>query len=771
MIKRLINHGFKDQHRVTEFSGMDLFTSDDVNGVGKSSVLEAVKLALLGEIPGRARTLDDLLQFTSGSEMSVKITLAACSREVTAERRFLRVAERGERRPIIIDQLIRKYEEGDRWIRDTFGAVSIGFDPYEFLNLTDQKKRQWIISHSPESRELGREVLYSFLFSRMVESRFGAGIVREQALRLGIERGLFDKTPAGAAFRLLNNLSEIIRCQDAAWVHRVRAILDELFSLWSDSCLAGGEEEGHSALQPSGITPEENIASMVAHLKAETLRLRNTIRERTTTLSCLGETDEKMISDKIEGCRGAIRLLIKGIEDFDGRIEKSRRRTEELMRRQERRRFLQTNIAGLTQDSGKESAIDEKLRELAGRLVDTRDLQEELDRLNGELSECSETCRRQEARFLVIAGDLKRRRGKMGSFKNYLDRQPTLAGVCGENHREFFTCPIADEIRCETDMRPHRELLEREIGTMERQENEARSVLEKAREDLRLCGDRVRDLQGKVRGQVRSNETLRQEMRILQGQLLEEEKSRAKVHGMLKAYREEVEMLNSEPTNAVFEHSNEGLGVLESKRHEFMINKKREEAALELLLRDHGRAEAVAEVLSEKVKAEQELNDVQLLADLLGPDGVQGEMAARIAEALEREVNATLKLIDANLDFTLDLSGTRFLMGWNRDGKVIPFKTINSAHFTLFIVPFLAVLLKRMGRVREREDLPTLKVLCIEAESMTPKNLVLLLKGLSVMKAKGYLDNVLVAHYTSIRDTRKLSGFKEHILEKGEEIP
>lgn len=164
-----------------------------------------------------------------------------------------------------------------------------------------------------------------------------------------------------------------------------------------------------------------------------------------------------------------------------------------------------------------------------------------------------------------------------------------------------------------------------------------------------------------------------------------------------------------------------------------------------------------------------ELKDSQTLADYLGPNGIQGEIAARVADALGQEVNTVLKLIDESFDFTIDLSGTKVLMGWNRNGKVIPFMTINSAHFILFIVPFLAVLLQRMSRNREREGLPTLKVLCIEAESMTRKNLIALLRGLSVMKAKGYLDNVLVAHYSSIRDPDKLSGFKEHILEEGGE--
>lgn len=103
-------------------------------------------------------------------------------------------------------------------------------------------------------------------------------------------------------------------------------------------------------------------------------------------------------------------------------------------------------------------------------------------------------------------------------------------------------------------------------------------------------------------------------------------------------------------------------------------------------------------------------------------------------------------------------------MGWLRQGKVIPLATLNSAHFIIFIVPFLVAVINRMAQIREREGRPTLKALCIEAESMTPENLEKLLKGLAAMKRGGHLDNVLVAHYHSIRDPGKLHGFKEHIL-------
>jgi hypothetical protein len=192
-----------------------------------------------------------------------------------------------------------------------------------------------------------------------------------------------------------------------------------------------------------------------------------------------------------------------------------------------------------------------------------------------------------------------------------------------------------------------------------------------------------------------------------------------------------------------------------------MVEKRR---TLDEWLRCQGKIEALSELNRLKTLMEQELVVVKQTFDLLS--GIQKEMAAGIAGALETEVNDVLKLIDSDYHFTLDLTGKNFEMGWNRDGKIIPFKTINSAHFVIFIVPFLAALIQRLARTREKTGLPTLKALCIEAESLTPANLSALLKGLKQMKKKGVLDNVLVAHYHSLRNPKKLSGFQEHVLEE-----
>jgi hypothetical protein len=189
-----------------------------------------------------------------------------------------------------------------------------------------------------------------------------------------------------------------------------------------------------------------------------------------------------------------------------------------------------------------------------------------------------------------------------------------------------------------------------------------------------------------------------------------------------------------------------------------------EQNRLHELLRSLGRQESVLELKRQSRLLKNEKEIFQLVHRLLGPGGVQGRLAVQIATGLEREVNSLLQWIDPDYQFVLDLEGNRFEMGWLKQGRFIPLQTINSAHFILFIVPFLTAVLQRLAKARERRALPTLRALCIEAECLAPGNLAMLLGGLSKMKERGFLDNVLVAHYHSLGDPEELHGFREHIL-------
>jgi|GEM_PF-2586845 len=739
MIKQLTSHGFKDQTRTLKLSGCDLITSNSVNGVGKSAVLEAFKLALTGEVPGRAKSLDDILQFTSQDEMKVEV-VAECRRgPVVVERGFLRHAPRGEKRPIWIDRVAHRYEEGSQWVREHIGAVSISFDPYEFLNLSDDKKRQWIIAHSPESQRLSQKGLDLLLLSGVIENCLGAGVVHSLLLSFGIASldevaGVLEESDLCS---LRSRLADVFHRQEPERLKRTLQILDKAFRLWSSS-----------------ESSEQNSGAMLKFLKSETLRLKNAVREHTAALSSLWATlndDGQRTPHDISDCRKEIQRLDHTIAHCERRLQTLRVRSAEKIKKDKRMDFLQENISRLADhlDGEMGEALRSMRTQWVEKLVDTWELQEKHHRLDQDLARRSADLKEQESRLSRWVAELKLKRDKRENL--------------GSTH---FACPVARQIRCETDMNPYRKNLDKEIEALSRREADIRESLRKGIQKIQSCKQQVDELDAKLARDLRGNRNAQREIDLIDEQILSEEKETAKIRGMLKAYREECALLQADPVRTFADEDKDKIDTLENEKNALIHLKDEVQKTLDEQLCRQGKMEALSELRGKKKQWELELEIVRQVAELIS--GVQEKMASRIAGALEKEVNDTLKLIDSRYDFILNLQGGHFEMGWNRDGKVIPFKTMNSAHFVLFIVPFLVALMKRIADVRKSSGLPTLKALCIEAESLTPGNLTALLRGLRDMKEKGGFDNVLVAHYQSIKDTKKLWGFQEHVLEAWE---
>lgn len=399
-----------------------------------------------------------------------------------------------------------------------------------------------------------------------------------------------------AVSQLLCNLTEIIERQDKSWVHRIRLMLDRVFETWVEG-------------RP---TAEENIASMLMHVKAEILRLKNVLYEQTTAISCLSVVNEDLCCTNIEHCRESIHRLSQEIESINRVIEKVRSSEAEQIKQDERRRFLQKNISSMEKKllEGSREALEKKVRELEEHIIDTKNLQDESDLLDEELSKRSENYHRHETRFLMVSDELKLRRDKLQSLNSNFRAELHAAPVCVGLEEEVFhtsqpcvfQCPIAPEIRCETDMQPYSALFVRELEAMEQKESEARTILEKAQKDLNACAGRIGALQDQVKRQAQANEVRRREIDNLIKKLAVEENERAKAQGRLMAYREEMNCLNDmAETEPAFESVViESIDVLESKKRECIAIKEEEEETLAVLLREQGRTEAVAELIRKK---------------------------------------------------------------------------------------------------------------------------------------------------------------------------
>ncbi len=723
MITQLINSGFKDQRRRFSLCGLDLFASAHQNGTGKSAALESFKLAVLGELPGRAKTPEDILQFSSGDEIGVEVLAETESGTFRVERKFLRAAPAGEMRPIYINGIRHKFEEGSRWIQERIGACSLSFDPGEFLNLTPSKKRQWILDRSPEAHYLNHQTLGNFLAEKLADGELG----KETGFRESDFLENFSDAQSPTPERKTNPPVERAAPE-------TEPSLKIILSLWNDAESA-----------------ESNLSVLNSHLKSEILRVKSVLKDRTAALNGLETSGNSFLAshetiglarkelDRAAFAWGEVQTKLSGTADAQKDQEERAART----------RWLEKEILQLKSSMEKPEAkfLIKKIAKMEDSVVDVEELHARLSGYQNQRVERLKIIHQLESRANALALELNQTREK-------------LEAVTATR----FKCPISADIVCDTDMTPYKNLLREQAEALQNEICPIAKKLDEEKAQLVSIAEKTKRAEMEWNQSNAANEATRREIQKLRERLAGEKAETSRRQGRLKACEEEAGYLQKQMQDAPPREPNETLASLESVAKKLADKKSKCQARLEGLLREQGRRETAAKLRTEKDALARELKGAKILARLVGPEGIQATLARRAAESLECEMNAALKWINPELEFVVNLEEEKFCMGWRREGKIIPLETMNSAHFILFMAPLLTALVNRLARVREQAGLPTLKALCIEAESLTQENLSALLRGLSQMKSRGLLDNVLVAHYASVDDPENLHDFSQHIL-------
>lgn len=111
------------------------------NGVGKSTILEAIQLALLGYIPGYAKTNESIMKHAAGPVMYVEAYL---DEGVKITRTWTRSGSSVQSKVDVTGY------DGD--LKDLIGQVDLPvFDFNEFRSMTSNKLKDWFISFLPSS--------------------------------------------------------------------------------------------------------------------------------------------------------------------------------------------------------------------------------------------------------------------------------------------------------------------------------------------------------------------------------------------------------------------------------------------------------------------------------------------------------------------------------------------------------------------------------------------------------------------------------------------
>lgn len=174
-IQRVRLRNFKGATRAVDLTG-DLVVVDGPNGSGKTAILQAVSLALTGDIPGVGKR--EIKRFASGELMSVAVVAGDGAREIEIERSFS--DEDGERCQVRPSQGERSLKACEARIRAELGDAVVAVNLKDFLDLSPGKKGETLSRLvGARSAPVGPEDLLDALRAKLLEDEVETPIPAE----------------------------------------------------------------------------------------------------------------------------------------------------------------------------------------------------------------------------------------------------------------------------------------------------------------------------------------------------------------------------------------------------------------------------------------------------------------------------------------------------------------------------------------------------------------------------------------------------------------
>lgn len=160
MIYKVELEGFKDQFRTINLTGSDFLSTMGNNGISKSAVMEAITVAILGYFPndGKGKTVEATMEYTTRESFSVTIHhIDKEEKEWIIKRSFFSKGK--DKKVISINGDDKKFQDGDKQIKELFGLSEKHFGIGGFLKLSDAEKKKFVIAFSPEDTVFSKEMV------------------------------------------------------------------------------------------------------------------------------------------------------------------------------------------------------------------------------------------------------------------------------------------------------------------------------------------------------------------------------------------------------------------------------------------------------------------------------------------------------------------------------------------------------------------------------------------------------------------------------------
>lgn len=721
MIKNVNLTNFKGTTVKQELTGFDVFRGQ--NGIGKTSRLQALYLAMLGYIPNEPKKDEDnFYKFSSSkNRMAVGIEGDNYSFERAYER-TIKQKRNGEQEIKIKKDIDISPSQGEKTLTDKENRivewvgrfpVMLNFD--EFLALSDAKKREFIYNLVQfDAKKWNRDTVAMYLDEKVLTEELKENSEAHFEAMMTVLEEVLDEFKGEDPQEAITSMLEFSRKKTSEWDAtrkeskgasvKIAEMKNELKEVVRN---LGINKESLEDFRTKRIEAEKELTAEIQKVKGREERQKQ-VEKLEAELKLLQEKDYtgsiKIEHEELEKKKQELEKLEEELKQFDLKFEELDKEKEELKPRYEEVKKIEKEIEGLKAERNS----------LIGEYKANQNLIEQLEEASKNkkcVIDCKIPCNQDFTDFI--------KRFKENIFE---------ISKNGEGSKEKI------------------ETKQKELEDLKNKTYDTAVLIDQKRDVLSQQGKENLKAQGIVKTEI---EKISNKIDSLEKESSNKEKSISELQGKIEEFKVIPEHLQGDLDIEVIEKQIEGLKTNISELQIKIEEQEKTKTTLQNLQRtlvDYNQANIVYMCFKD-------------ITEAIGAKGLQGKIMKESLEPLKTAIDENLKLMGIPHDFYISTTTERgkdvFQFGWTVSKELeimdeieafeaeVDEKNAHRNFDSLSDGEKMMLLIAVLVAFMEKEN-PAIKVLAIDnAQDLDKKNLSNVVEGLKKIKHK--LDNVIIA--------------------------
>lgn len=688
MITEIRMENIKGQSATQPLTGKNIFIGR--NGSGKTTRIQTLGLAMLGNVPGRGKTTAETMKFATGAEMVVGLKADGFEFTRNFTKDVKRNAKTGEMRTSVKETLSVSPGKGERTatekkarIVDEIGNFPVMLDFNEFLSLTDTNRRKFIYSLSPISSDSwDKEKLLEFLNGRMLTDELKENNIEQYDITKEL----------------------IVKALDE--YHDKQDIQDGLVSMidWVEK-----ESTYWRRKQADSQGAVRQMSDMKNELAETDRNIAETKKELDELRNNLVEVEKKIAADTEK--KRAIDDRLKRIEELKAEIK----------------------LVNDTEINTNTTAIDTEIAGLTASVPLSVDVESKLKPFNDEIA--------------ALNNQVNEQRRTVNGFKeqimNVEANVQTLDGTLRQVSEMTGACVISQMISCNKDFTGFDGFVDKKKQEYQIMLTELQAKLNESEVALTQLLQQVADKEQEKTNVFTEAQAVQVKREGIAEQIKVKEAARQNALSLIDRKENKLTSLNGELDKLVNTKA-DPIGDISIMEKQAVGTRGRIEV-LEVEVDEKDKSKTTLILMNENAlqnnEAEYKANALKVLGESLGAKGVQGELVKEILEPIRSQIEKNLKLMKFEeipyFQTESDTGKEVFEFGWvNERGHEVNFDALSTGQQTIYLAAMMMTIIDRAQ--------PKLRILIMDnLNHLDKQNFQLLINGLDQLTDK--VDNIILA--------------------------